>query len=266
MRASRAAHIEHHASAAIYVVAASGTVLVATFLKVDPASWATRWPLFSRLATTVQNAGPIILIAGTAAAGSAKAVRGMVGRPRSWDLVHETLDQMRRLAFDKVAANDPLHHHRVTLFKAVGIRWCPILPWPTRRWLVPYERSGHTTRENVASFKIPDAADGVEGIAGQTWTMDGVLVVADLPELVNGQSGDSVNEYAKRTFVDPAFIRRKLERGDSLARSFCGIPVQVRGAHWGVLVFDSRQPNAIGALAVFKSYAQILGGLLERGA
>jgi hypothetical protein len=265
MRSSRTARVVYHTSGTIYLAVGAAVAIVAAFLRVNPASWDQRWPFLAQVTRVIQNYGPLILLVGTATAGLGKLVRGATGSPKSWALVHEVLDQMRRLAFRDLAGDDPLHYHRITLFKAVGLRWWPTLPWPKRRWLVPYERSGYMTREHATSFSIPDSGEG-QGIAGRTWVRGGGLVVANLPEIQQSSGKRCIKDYAERTFVSVEFVQMQIDQGRPLARSFCGIPVEVRGNLWGVLVFDSRQERPIEALELYRSFARVLGRLLERGA
>jgi hypothetical protein len=54
------------------------------------------------------------------------------------------------------------------------------------------------------------------------------------------------------------------------ARSYLGIPIEVKGKRWGVVVLDSRDPNGIKppdgvTYATYKVMAKFLERLLERG-
>lgn len=197
-------------------------------------------------------------------------LKGVVGPPSIWKTVHEVLDQMQHRAFEE--RTEPLHHHRVTLFKICRWHWTfgqwPWLPWA--KWLIPVERSGHATRLSASAFRIPDAADRAEGVAGRTWAMRNVVVVDNLPELSSVSRPEQLQDYARKTWVSVDWvrqaIRRAKSRGRPIARSFCGIPVEVKGELWGVLVFDScsKDMRVEQALGEFKTLGRFLGKLLER--
>ena len=71
-----------------------------------------------------------------------------------------------------------------------------------------------------------------------------------------------VTEYARRTWIAPAWLSTRRQH----ARSFCGIPVEVKGRLWGVIVLDSRSPDAIDqeTSRVYNLIGRYLGKLLER--
>lgn len=70
-------------------------------------------------------------------------------------------------------------------------------------------------------------------------------------------------EYAQRTWIAETWVLQKQRRH---ARSFCGIPVQVKGKLWGVIVLDSHNPEAIDQNAdkFYRLIGRFLGKLLER--
>lgn len=73
---------------------------------------------------------------------------------------------------------------------------------------------------------------------------------------------EDVDDYAKRTFVSSDWIRSEQPAG----RAFLGIVVEVKGSKWGVLVFDSRNPNDFDMQQVsnvYSRFAKVLGNLLE---
>jgi hypothetical protein len=187
-----------------------------------------------------------------------------IGPPWLWETIHHHLDVFRDYAFGDEAANQ-LHHHRVTLFRYYRWRFC-FRRWPWSGWLVPVERSGHTTRRTGVAFKAPDNADQAEGVAGVTWASRELLPVESLPILDNSSSEADIQTYATRTWVSEKWIEHALGHGKILARSYVGIPVLVKGVRWGVLVLDSR-----GDVRTSKRYrdlynllAAFLSKLLER--
>lgn len=249
------------------MLAGFATGVVAAMLKADVGWVQKNIPYAAGFVTWAQNTGWLILVVGIALAGGAKALRHFIGPPFIQGMIHTILDQMKALAFEPVACQDPpdpSHYHRVTLFKAVGSKRLPFLPGTCKAWLVKYERSGHTTQKNYPSFRIPDDADRVEGIAGKTWAATKVIKISELPDISQKATPEEIAEYARRTFIDVEVVKDRMTRGMSLARSFCGVPVEVKNVPWGVIVFDSRQPKPIEAIKTYESFAKVLGHLLER--
>lgn len=151
----------------------------------------------------------------------------------------DVLDVLRERAFSDDKKRDPLHHHRVTLFRYTP--WCWRRWWyPSGGWLVPIARSCHTTQHVKSVFRVPDEADNAEGIAGMTWTTQNTVVVQDLPDLnAQGAQDDDFLLYARKTKITERMAKEKKPH----ARSFMGLPVDVHGRHWGVIVIDSRSPD-----------------------
>jgi hypothetical protein len=183
-----------------------------------------------------------------------------IGLPWIWDTVHALLDDFREHVFEK-EIHTPLHYHRITLFKLVHFRFALCL-WPWSRWLVPVARSGHTTQRSRIAFRVPDNADLVEGIAGQTWAQNQVVIVRNLPDINIDHSPVLLEEYARQTWVSVKWLQKRRQH----ALSFCGIPVEVKGKLWGVIVLDSRSPETIAQdpSRVYSLTGRYLGKLLER--
>lgn len=180
-----------------------------------------------------------------------------------WSVVQCVLDQFQQFAFSD-RREDPLHHHRVTLFRAVRLRH-PWKVWPWSRCLKAVARSGHTTQRSTVIFRIPDDADKAEGVAGRTWSTRRTVQVDGLPDLGGVVNEQMLAEYAGKTFVRRHWLEKWRRREQRPARSFCGVPVEVRNEIWGVLVLDSRDERPIGPRqrSVYNSLAKILGAVLE---
>lgn len=188
-----------------------------------------------------------------------EGARATIGSPKTWRVVRDVLDQFRSALFSD-AAEDHQHEHRVTLFRWVRWHNC-FRKWPWLGWLVPVERSGHTTQKTNIAFLAPDDADRVEGVAGMTWSRRQVVIVKDLPDLASDKSDAAIENYAKNSWMPPATVRARLPR----SRSLVGIPVEVRNEVWGVIVVDSRRTE-IKQKEVKKNYklvARFLGKTLE---
>ena len=191
--------------------------------------------------------------------GALGTIRRVVGPPWVWDAVHHSLDALQRDVFE-TEKEDALHHHRVTLFKRVGWRWC-FAKWPWSGWLLPVERSGHTTQLTRAAFRAPDDADNAEGVAGLTWASNRVRVIENLPDLSVGRDED-FEAYARATGVTVSWLKSNMPK----SRSFGGIPVEVKSKLWGVLILDSRSPNGIkkDSTNLYRPMSKVLAKLLER--
>ena len=187
-------------------------------------------------------------------------LRKLLGSPWLWNTVHYHLDVIRETALN-VAEGDALHHHRATLFKYVPVAWCR-RKWPWDGWLVPVERSGYTTRGHVSIFRAPDDADRAEGVAGMAWARNQTVTISGLPALQADSDDADFDLYSRNSGVSVSWLRERLPQ----SRSFCGIPLEVKGKPWGVLVLDSRSPSGLreqGAV-MYDPASRLLAKILER--
>lgn len=210
-----------------------------------------------------------------AAIGVCEIIARGIGPPWVWKVVESVVDELRNHAFTRKTQRQPIHEHRVTIFKRVrwkmkirldrstqgGLRvW-----WPWSGWLVPKVRSGHTTQRSRTVFLAPDDADHAEGVVGKVWATQGMLSKDDLPPIDGFSSGEQIREYAENSWVTEKWVRQRL---DKCARCVCGIPLEVRGKTWGVIVLDSREPGGIRSSPTvqqqFRIAALVLGELLTR--
>lgn len=184
--------------------------------------------------------------------------RRWIGNPRVWGIIHVALDELQDRLFGK--ADDELHEHRVTLFKRVRWKWCKRQRF-WHGWLVPVERSGHTTQNTDIAFMAPDKADKVEGVVGKAWARRQPVFVNELPDLSGSPPDSAIREYAKKSHMNPAETKKRLP----LARSLCACPVEVKGERWGVIVVDSRKEkiNKAQFRKYYKLIARVLGKTLE---
>ena len=193
----------------------------------------------------------------------AEAIRRRLERVTLKPLVKEIADEFRKQIYP--ANTEPAHHHRVTLFKRCG--------WVMRRrffrerrlgWLKIVDRSGHTTQSSRTVFFAPsDNPDLAEGVAGAAWAWKTVVYVEDLPDLRSPSVKDrQIIEYAKKTNSPVNLIRGLVPT----SRSLCGIPVEVGGVVWGVLVVDSRNAKLPKELIElhYPLVAKFMGRILER--
>lgn len=187
-------------------------------------------------------------------------VRRKLESVNTWRIVEAILEDFRNKVFDD-KDDDPLHHHRVTLFKKVTCSF-RFRRWPFSGWLIPVARSCHTTRRNASRFLAPDDADRAEGVAGNAWTRKKMFVVENLPDLSQESPEFQFNDYAEKSRISVSSVKKGLPR----ARSLCGFPIRVAGAQWGVIVIDSRDPvlDLDKVRAHYETSTLILQKLLEK--
>jgi hypothetical protein len=232
----------------------SATTFVGLILKADPKNQGV---LLEFTFEWIQKSAWLLILVFGMVTLATKYLSSLIGAPWVWATVQKVLNEVRKDAFNR-QPEDPIHAHRITLFKRVAWRW-RVRPtrgswwrpwgtghWPWSGWLVPISRSGHTTQRSEAVFLAPDDADKCEGIAGQVWARDQTIILENLPDLNIGCPTDqNITDYATRAWLPESWVRRRLNEGKPFARSLCGIPVEVNGRLWGVLVLDSRNPDGI---------------------
>lgn len=263
MRARRLVGKLYNVLLATQVVAGFLAVFIGGLQKADKAQideLARSLPGLAAAAKGLQDRAWWLLPALLIASGGIGLLKKVLGPPWLWQTVHSYLDVFREDAFN-VGPHDAIHHHRVTLFKHVG--WCwKWAQWPWIGWMVPVERSGHTTQSKISVFRAPDDADRAEGVAGMTWARKAEVAVSHLPDLETDNSDEAFKAYAKATGVSVDRLRRKVPK----SRSYCGFPIEVKGHLWGVLVLDSRSPQGVHDQhqLFFRPLGKYLGKLLER--
>jgi hypothetical protein len=197
-------------------------------------------------------------------------IKTYFGSPHVWDCVHFILDEFRKAAYPQEDQAAPAAH-RVTLFQHRTCCWLFSACWLYRRWpwdgwLVPAERSGQLTRKSRIRFPATDDAK-TAGVAGETWAKNYCIYIENLPNLKPGSTEATIQNFAKRTWCKPEWIKRQLKQEKSFARSFCGMPIEVRGKEWGVLLFDSTSTTMVGREQIktlVQGKAAVLAKLLEK--
>ena len=213
---------------------------------------------------------------------------GFIGRmirsPKDWNVIQYILDKAQKIAYPE-NTEDPMHHHRVTLFRRQRwawvdhhtrsecsrlTRWC--WPWgklrPWSGWLVPVQRSGHTSKKTKTRFAAQENGQS-EGISGLAWATDSAQVIRNLPTVKKSNSSNR-RAYAEatccpRSMVDCLASRSK--ESPPLPCSIGAVPIKVSGRTWGVLVFDSRNPLGVSE-NIADDFAVSIGAieqLLEKG-
>jgi hypothetical protein len=204
-------------------------------------------------------------------AGVAAFAMKWIGEPWAWQMATSLLNGFRNQLFK--GKKDPVHHHRVTLFKIQ--HWCfcwkykrVLFRAPWQRWLRALLRSGHTTLRSKPTFAIPDDAENVEGIAGLAWSKRATIYETNLPQLSTASNQTNLRKYAEKTKMDSRELELRVKDGKSFARSYCAFPIESEsGDIWGVMVIDSQGPDLPDEneiTAIFFPVAKCLTKLVSR--
>jgi hypothetical protein len=240
--------------------------LIAAITKIDPKNLSSNWSGLGSFAQWCKDWSPLLVPVMTFGLGICVFMRKWIGAPWVWAAIHDHMNTFCETLF-VAHAGDPPDHHRITLFKAFECWEYPCcLERPLEKRLMPVERSGHMTQRSKTSFCVPDKAVTVEGVAGQAYRMRKTVIVNNLPSLAVSSPAADIQEYAQKTWISEKWLRDRLNNGERLARSFCGIPVSVKGKVWGVIIIDSMAPNGVGDQdsRVYDLLGRSLCKLLER--
>lgn len=161
--------------------------------------------------------------------------------PRFESTVKKLLDDFRNKALPE---EDAHIDHRVTLFKyqtwAMRLILKGKLPF-FNGCLIPYERAGEYTLNSkswfLASKENPDCS---EGVAGKIFTSLRCEYISGLPAITERANRGSKKKYCEETRTSEQLMEKRLRTKSIFPRSFWGVPVEVDGEIWGVLLIDSR--------------------------
>ncbi|WP_392551600.1 GAF domain-containing protein [Orbus wheelerorum] len=171
---------------------------------------------------------------------------------KKWSLIKSILDYTQKSFFSYL--DEPEDYHRVTLFQLKKSYKCS--PWFENdnflkrlcnrdKYLIPILRSGELSQKTNVKFKVCDSSDKSEGIAGRALASRKTISVSNLPCIGEKTTINDIKKYAKDTFSDKNMIEYYRKAKKTMPRSIVAIPIEVKGNLWGVLVFDSRSPEAI---------------------
>lgn len=200
--------------------------------------------------------------------GLAAYFKTQIGNKNTWSTVNTLLEEYRSAIFDsrEAFAGRPNHHERVTLFKYRKYRLA-VCNWPWTGWMIPVARTGVATlRRNIPRFRCPlGDPSRAEGVAGKTFANNVRVEASNLPEVVSATDADTKSQYAADGFVTERWVQKK---GTCASRSLLGIPIEVKGKPWGVIVVDSTDPAPIEidtepAKREFRILSKLLAKLLE---
>lgn len=163
--------------------------------------------------------------------------------------------------------------HRVTLFKHT--RWL-IFPFciferknPYAGWLLPYERAGEFSLGTGVKFYAPkDNPDKFEGVVGFAFGTGNCEYIPNLPDLAQSSSRAQIKKYAKATNMPEGYVKQRLKKNKRMPRSFWGMPIEVDGKRWGVLLvdsFDAEIPNNQSLKQIFRQQAHCYNAILSIG-
>jgi hypothetical protein len=206
----------------------------------------------------------IIILASTSAIIIFNFALRLIGEPWRWNAIQLILNMFRDRVYQESFPGDPIHHHRVTLFKHVQFS-TRINAWPWSGWLVPMARSGHTNQKSNSIFMAPDDADKAEGVAGIAWASKRTESISQLPKIDASSDQSLLLEYSKATNVDIKVVKLRIQRLRSNPRSLIAIPIEVGNRVKWIIVLDSRRPDDLlaAAEAAATSYSPIISHLLK---
>jgi len=224
--------------------------------------------------------GKVELASLTVLLGLSKLLCNQVGPGWVWNAVEGLLTEFRKHSFTKVCLESEQYCHRVTLFQYVTYRhWWFLLTarcWikcfrftglrgPWSGWLIVVRRSGNAKKRTNLVFLACDDGENAEGLAGRAFRGCQTYIVKQLPEITATSVDTDIAEYAKKTYVTVAWVKKRLEEKKTLARSLAAIPIEVDNKPWGVIVIDSTEPTGVSIQANAKDVALfMLGKLLKR--
>ncbi|HWQ35343.1 MAG TPA: GAF domain-containing protein [Blastocatellia bacterium] len=243
---------------------------ISALLKADPNQFQS--PLAQSSIRYLHNSAWWIILVLTVAGAVAQLIRSYLGPSVVWHTVQYLLDQYREEMFGKggSSSDDPQYFHRITLFKHVSWHW-GVVRWPWSGWMIPVARSGYLTRSRIAKFRASENDPGnAEGVAGQAWAQGRPVQVYGLPDInSDSASENALADYASQGYVSRKWLERRRKKRKSHALSLLGIPVEVKGRPWGVLVVDSQSPNEIISEKAlkgqrYKTLGRFLSRLLEK--
>lgn len=252
------------------------TPLIGWALKVDPTNNTNDMPPpLLWLVEKIHAWGWLLLIGLGITTGLMKLLAHAAGELWARRGVEALLDELQKRGFNN-ANGDPLHHHRVTLFKYkpwtlwMTPRRARFWPWgkgrwPWSGWLTPVMRSGHASQKVTATFLVPDDADSAEGVAGQAWATGIIVYCEGLPRVTRNSSLDRLDRYCRRSFTPPEMVEARLKSDKPLPQSLCGVPINGKhGRPWGVLVLDSRRPDGIKSREEIDDILRVVQTLLAK--
>lgn len=208
------------------------------------------------------------------------AMGGLIGKATQsglerWMSDHKAikgvLDAAHTTYFQGVPEKDR-YLHRVTLFQARRhFRDFPFLKlWQYRSLWKPalrmQSRSGTAYQRSAPRLAIDDENEaGNDGVAGRAWFANAEWIAVDLPEWPDPEPADpSCNEtcidYATKGYMRVQTCAKIKVKSRSVTASV----VRKAGDRWGVVVFDSRDPNGVSEIPEKTAVVKLTAFLLSQ--
>jgi hypothetical protein len=210
---------------------------------------ATPHTLFGSIVKAIQGYKPLIAVFTLTGLLSRGAINLIGPSPAQREALHRTLNHLQQFLFK--GADGHQHDFRLTIFRYSKWNW-RILTWRQiwkrkrsvrNGWLMPYMRTGYLTLNCHSCWNVPADGNNIEGIAGRAYSMNKVITIESLPLLRPNSKAHHIAKYADKVWITPDVVNERLAKGSSLARSYCGFPIEVKGKPWGVIVIDSKDPK-----------------------
>jgi len=243
--------------------------LAGGLLKFEPTVWVSR-PFHDIVAFNQEWAWLMIPIFATLGSGAA-LYKAQFGTKSNWVNITQVLEEYKKALFDDrpECKNDGAYHHRVTLYKYTSFR-VALCKYPLTGWVVPVARTKHSSLSRIPRYRVPKKdRDKAEGVAGAAYANNTMVPAYDLPIITKSSSDAERAKYSKFGQVSLDWIEKRLKKKKCDIRALTGIPVEVKGEPWGVVVVDSRRPEQIITAEELKdnghysSLANMLSKLLE---
>ena len=236
-------------------------------LRVDAATLAAKFPALVDYYNIIIATSPITLPLATVAVALSANLKKSFIPTEVEESVKSLLDGFVREFADEKESDLT---HRVTLFRFIEFRPSLIfthfkLPW--HGCLVPFERSGeYRLTSSTVLLASKENPDGAQGVAGVVFKKRLCEAINNLPGIDKDSNDQTIERYAKDTNCPRKWIDERREKGAILPRSFWGIPIEVNGKIWGVLLIDSRNeclPKSDLLKRYFGPYGSCLSNLLK---
>lgn len=256
----------------------TAAAVLAVLATKDPSQY-KQWPSLQSSITLGKQYAALSLVFAVYV-GAANYACKKIGPPWAWQAIKCIIDRFQKQVI-KGSTRPKYDEHRVTLFKCV--RWnFRVRDWKSLsdrsgldkhaikalwrlRWFKPISRSGHTTLRLTTRFPLYEEATVGEGVIGEVWRTEGVKRVEDLPEIPSSNGADPNQAYAtysKEVNCGEKWLKSQNNR--TMARSYCGIPIEVNGKPWGVIIIDSREPKLKISNEQIELAALALGKFIEK--
>ena len=252
----------------LYFGALASALATGAALRVDIEWLKIHLPNLESAAKYLQGIAFLVLPLATIVVAVSAELRRVVRSTATEKVVKALLDDFLKEGFED---DDASTAHRVTLFKHTRFVLSPFCCLfgknPYGGWLVPFERAGEFSLGTGVKFYAPkDDPEKFEGVVGYIFGTGNCECIEGLPDIQNKVSESKIDKYATATGVTSLYVKNRLKRKKVMPRAFWGIPIEVGGRRWGVLLvdsFESRIPNSEELKKIFRQQAACYNAILE---